>query len=112
LLINFDFPQLPFRGGCGLDEPRLVLCLAPYLGRRQILSTLLAWPHLDTPIRKYEITPGQPVEIRFLDREQTTLALDEDTFMAPGRISFDVAALARSITGAATVQPTFQEATP
>ncbi len=100
ILINFDFPQLPFQGGCAVDEPRLVLCLLPQAGRGQTLSTLLSWPNLNDCVRKYEITPERPIEILFLENGQTTLALDEDTFTAPDRISFDVATLIRFVTGA------------
>jgi hypothetical protein len=100
LLINFDFPQLPFQGDCAIDEPRLVLCLIPQAGRRQALATLLAWPKLDSRLRKYEITPGKPVEILFLENDQTRLALDEDTFTAPSQLRFDVAALVRFVSGA------------
>ena len=100
ILVNFDFPQLPFQGGCAVDEPRLVLGLIPQAGRGQTISTLLSWPHLDGHIRKYEITPGRPIEIRFLGNGGTTVALDEDTFLAPKRISFEVATCLRFVTGA------------
>jgi hypothetical protein len=100
ILVNFDFPQLPFRGGCTVGEPRLVLCLIPLAGRRQTISTLFNWPDLDERVRKYEITPDRPVELRFLEHGETTVALDEDTFMAPKRISFEVATRIRFVTGA------------
>ncbi|MFC1975590.1 diacylglycerol kinase family protein [Chloroflexota bacterium] len=100
ILANFDFPQLPFRGGCMVGEPRLALCLIPLAGRGQTISTLLSWPDLDERVRKYEITPDRPVEFRFLENSETTVALDEDTFMAPKRISFEVATRIKFVTGA------------
>jgi hypothetical protein len=101
ILVNFDFPQLPFRGNCTVDEPRLVLGLIPLTGRRQTIATLLSWPHLDDRVCRYEITPGQPVELRFLENSRTTIALDEDTFIAPNQISFEVATGIKFVTGAA-----------
>jgi hypothetical protein len=99
ILVNFDFPQLPFQGGCALGEPRLVLCLIPQAGPGQTISTLLSWPHLDGHLRKYEITPDRPIELRFLENGGTTVALDEDTFVAPNRISFEVATCIKFVTG-------------
>jgi len=100
ILLNFDFPQLPFHGGCGIGEPRLALPCISCEGRGPILRTLLDWRNLDRRIRKYEITPEAPIEIEFLDDSQTTLALDEDTFAAPARIGFEVAGLIRFVAGA------------
>ena len=99
ILVNFDFPQLPFQGGCTVDEPRLVLCLIPLAGRGQTISTLLSWPNLNGCLRKYEITSDRPIELRFLENGGTTIALDEDTFVAPNRISFEVATRIRFVTG-------------
>ncbi len=99
MLLNFDFPQVPFQGNCTISEPRLMLCLIPQTGRRQLTSALFSWPKLDNYIRKYEISSGQPVEIHFLENSFTTIALDEDTFTAPNRISFNVAALIKFVTG-------------
>lgn len=98
LLLNFDFPQLPFQGGCDICEPRLVLCLVPYLGRARTVWTLLDWPHLDRRVIKYEITAETPVELLFPRSSSTTLALDEDTFLAPPRISFQLAGWLRFVT--------------
>jgi hypothetical protein len=75
------------------------LCLIPLAGRGQTISTLLSWPHLDGHLRKYEITPGRPIELRFLENGGTTVALDEDTFVAPNRISFEVATRIKFVTG-------------
>jgi hypothetical protein len=99
MLLNFDFPQLPIHGGCDIDEPRLVLCCIPYEGRRQTLWTLANWRNLDRRIRKYEVTRERPIEILFPDNDSTILALDEDTFMAPARIGFEVAGLVKFVTG-------------
>ncbi|MEM7345000.1 MAG: diacylglycerol kinase family protein [Chloroflexota bacterium] len=99
LLINFDFPQLPFQTGCTVSEPRLTLCLIPLQGRRQTISALLSWPNLNDHIYRYEITPDQPLEISFLDRSETTLAIDEDTFVVPNRIKFEVATQINLVTG-------------
>jgi hypothetical protein len=70
ILVNFDFPQLPFQGGCALDEPRLVLCLIPLAGRGQTISTLLSWPNLNGRLRKYEITPDRPAHRDSIFRER------------------------------------------
>ncbi|HKZ87061.1 MAG TPA: diacylglycerol kinase family protein [Anaerolineae bacterium] len=102
ILLNFDFPQLPIRGGCDIGEPRLVLCCIPCEGRRQTVRTLLDWRNLDRRIRKYEITPGTPIDVEFVDHQPTTLALDEDTFTAPARIGFEVAGLVRFVAGTPT----------
>jgi hypothetical protein len=99
ILLNFDFPQLPIRGGCDIGEPRLVLCCIPCEGRGSTLRSLLDWRRLNRRIRKYEVTPDAPIEIEFLDDSRTTLALDEDTFTAPARIGFEVAGLVRFVTG-------------
>jgi hypothetical protein len=98
MLLNFDFPQLPIRGGCDIGEPRLVLCLIPHEGRRQTLWSLLNWRNLNR-VRRYEITPETPIEIQFAENSSTTLALDEDTFTAPTRIGFEVAEVVRFVTG-------------
>jgi len=103
ILLNFDFPQLPFGGGCGIGEPRLALLCIPCEGRGPVLRALLDWRNLDRFIRKYEITPEAPIEIEFLDGGQTTLALDEDTFTAPARIGFEIAAVIRFVAGAPAV---------
>ncbi len=81
-----------------------MLCLIPHAGRRQLISTLFSWPKLDNHIQKYEISADQPVEIYFLENRFTTIALDEDTFTAPNRISFKVAALIKFVTGSGTYQ--------
>ena len=99
LLLNFDFPQLPFHAGCTVDEPRLRLCLLPHTGRWATLTTLQQWSHLDACIRTYDITPDAPVEIEFLEQAGTTIALDEDTFVAPNRVSFGVESLVKVVTG-------------
>lgn len=98
LLLNFDFPQVPFRGGCDIHEPRLVLCLVPYLGRARTGWTLLDWRRLDRRVVRYEITPETPVEILFPRSNSTMLALDEDTFLAPPRIDFHLAGSLRFVT--------------
>jgi len=102
LLLNFDFSQLPFRGGCDICEPRLVLCLVPYLGRGRTIWALLDWPHLDRRVIRYEITAETPVELLFPGSSSTTLALDEDTFLAPSRISFQLAGSLRFVTDSGT----------
>jgi hypothetical protein len=91
LLLNFDFPQVPFRGGCDIGEPRLMLCLVPYLGRGGTSRALLDWQNMDRRVLKYEVNPETPVDIHFLELSSTTLALDEDTFRAPPHVSFRVA---------------------
>ncbi len=101
MLLNFDFPQMPIQGGCDIGEPRLVLCCIPFEGRAPTIRTLLEWRGLNHHVRKYEITSDTPVEIQFLDRHQTILALDEDTFTAPSRIGFQVAGRVRFVTGTA-----------
>jgi hypothetical protein len=93
ILVNFDFPQLPFRSGYSVNESRILLALIPLAGRWQTLSTLLRWRHLDDYVRKYEIVPEQPLELHFLENDHTVLALDEDVFVAPSRLSFGVATL-------------------
>jgi hypothetical protein len=100
LLLNFDFPQVPFRGGCDIHEPRLMLCLVPYLGRGRTGWALLDWQHLERRVIRYEITPETPVEILFPRSSSTTLALDEDTFLAPPRIDFRLAGSLRFVTDA------------
>ncbi len=76
-----------------------MLCLIPHTGRWQFISALFSWPKLDNHIQKYEISANQSVEIHFLENEFATIALDEDTFIAPNRISFKVAALIKFVTG-------------
>jgi hypothetical protein len=100
-LLNFDFPQLPIRTGCGIGEPRLLFGLLPYEGRTQTLWTLLHGRRLDGRVHKYEITPETPIEFVFLEDDATIVALDEDTFTAPARIKFEVAGTVRFVTGAA-----------
>jgi hypothetical protein len=99
VLLNFDFPQMPIRAGCAIAEPRLSLCLLPYAGRRQTAWMLLNWRRLGAHIRRFEITAERPLEIRFPKRASTILALDEDTFAAPSRLTFEVAATVRFVTG-------------
>ena len=100
-LLNFDFPQLPIRSGCGIGESRMVFCLLPHKGRIHMLWTLLNWRRLDGRVHKYEITPETPIEFVFLEDDATIVALDEDTFTAPARIRFDIAGTVRFVTGAA-----------
>jgi diacylglycerol kinase family enzyme len=100
-LLNFDFPQLPIRSGCGIGEPRLMFCLLSNKGRIQMLWTLLNWRRLDGRVLKYEITPEMPIELVFLEDDATIVALDEDTFTAPARIGFEVAGTVRFVTSAA-----------
>jgi diacylglycerol kinase family enzyme len=99
LLVNFDFPQLPFHTGCLINEPQLKLCLIPQMKRRQMMAALSHWRSLDKEILVYDITPKRPVDIHFLNSNQTTLALDEDTFVLPGHIRFEVAPSIRFVTG-------------
>ena len=100
VLLNLDIPQFPIRARCDIGEPRLALCLIPHAGRAQTAWALLHWHDLDRRARRYEITPEQPIEITFPEDGSTTLALDEDTFVAPARIGFQVAAVVRFVTGA------------
>ena len=99
LLVNFDFAQLPFTTGCALDEPRLVLCLIPWRGRRPAMAALRDWPHLDELIYRFEITPGRPLSIHFVAGGETVVALDEDVFVTPGSIHFSVAGFINYVTG-------------
>lgn len=101
MLLNFDFPQLPIKGGCEIGEPRLMLCLIPHESRRQTIWTLLPWRNPNHRVRKYEVTPETPIEVLFPENGSTTLALDEDTFVAPAWIRFEVADTVRFVTGTA-----------
>jgi hypothetical protein len=60
---------------------------------------LANWRNLDRRSRKYEVTRERPIEILFPDNGSTVLALDEDTFMAPAQIGFEVAGLVKFVTG-------------
>lgn len=99
MLLNFDFPQLPIQGGCDIGEPRLMLCLIPHEGRGHTIWALLNWRNLNHRVRKYEVTLERPIEILFSENNSTILALDEDTFVAPARIRFEVAHTVRFVTG-------------
>ena len=99
MLINFDFPPLPFQTDCLINESHLRLCLIPQTSRRQMLTALAHWQSLDNYILTYSVTPERPIDIHFLGDSQTTLALDEDIFVVPAHIRFEVAPWIRFVTG-------------
>ena len=99
MLINFDFPPLPFQTGCLINQPRLKLCLIPQTSRRQMLAALAHWHSLDNYILTYTLTPERPIAIHFVSDSQTTLALDEDIFVVPTHIRFKVAPSIHFVTG-------------
>ena len=101
MLLNFDFPQLPIRTGCGIGEARLALCCISHDNRRRTLGTLLNQETLNRRVLRYEIASATPLELVFLDNDHTIVALDEDTFAAPARIRFEVAGLLPFVTGTA-----------
>ncbi len=92
LLINFDFPELPFQTGCEPNQARFVLCIIPLRGRKQTLACLWHWRNLNQYVIPYEITTTHPLEIEFLDKDKTVVALDEDTFSLPHHLRFEVVA--------------------
>ena len=99
LLVNFDFSPLPFQSGCRINEPQLKLCILPQMSRRHMLAVLRRWRSLDNDVLTYDLTPERPITIHFHANQATTVALDEDIFVMPGHLRFEVAPSLRFVTG-------------
>jgi hypothetical protein len=98
MLLNFDAPQFPLSSKCTPGELRLRLACLPFVRRSQAIRDLVSRRSLVRHLHSYDITSANPVTIRLLERPATRLALDEDTFVAPAHIRFEIAGLVRCVT--------------
>lgn len=89
--MNFPIAALPFRPDISVEEKAALVYLIPLQGRCSPLLQLIAPQRLMPDTRCLRIDENHPLEIRFVDRDEVELFLDEDPILSCKRLRLQIA---------------------